>query len=240
MFGFHYRTAAVSLFALDVIRQHRGVVPLEILALQPVLMLDFVRQEAVGPNLSMRMRIRAAHRGAFVFKNLHPRIAASQIGGLFLPGGNHSFQRLQRQFRQGLAVIGRETNHPAGATGTLAAHQRILTFRCQRGIRHQRSKVVGEHVGVLIVRVFIAGNTGVARAEETVGIVLRQRFLLCGLLLALPRPFGTVWRDQYPLAGQRVVAAMGMIYGVKIRHGGSFFWGDAARCNRFHLPLTYP
>jgi len=111
---------------------------------------------------------------------------------LRLPGGDHLLQRRQRQFGQGLAVIGREADHPADAARALAAHQRIVAVGRRRRIAHQRGEIVGENVGAAIIRITIAGDARVARAQETVGIVRRQRFRGDGLLLALPGALGAV------------------------------------------------
>ncbi len=115
-------------------------------------------------------------------------------------------------------MIRGEADHPADAAGALAAHQRIVALRCIRRIAHQRGKVVGEHKGAGVVRVFIAGHAGIAGAEEAVGIVRWQGLLGRRLLRALPRTLGTMGRNQDPLSGQRIVSAMGVIDRVKLCH----------------------
>jgi hypothetical protein len=111
----------------------------------------------------MRVRVRAAHCRAFILKDLNPRVRPAQIGGLFLPGFHHLFQRAQAQFRQGFAVIRREADNAAGAARALAAHQRIAAFRRVRRVGHQCRKVIGEDIGTGVIGVFIAGDAGVAR-----------------------------------------------------------------------------
>jgi hypothetical protein len=111
----------------------------------------------------MRVRVRAAHGRAFILKNLNPRVSPAQIGGLFLPGFHHLFQRAQAQFRQGFAVIRREADNAAGAARALAAHQRIAAFRRIRRVGHQCRKVIGEDIGAGVIGVFIAGDARVAR-----------------------------------------------------------------------------
>lgn len=138
------------------------------------------------------MRVGAAHRRAFVFEHLHPGIALPQLRDLRLPGADHLFQGLHAQLRQRFAVIGREADHAAGAAGAFAAHQRVMAFRRVWRIGHQRGKVVSKHEGALVVRVFIARHARIARAEETVRIMLRQRLFGRRLLRPLPGALGAM------------------------------------------------
>ena len=149
----------------------------------------------------MRVRVGAAHRCPFVFKNLHPRVAFPEVRGLFLPRFNHVFQRFKAQFRQRFAVVWREADHPTGAAGALAAHQRIVTLRCVRGVGHQGRKVVGKYVGTGVIRIRVAGDPGVARAQETVRIVGRQGLFCRRFLRPLPGALGAMRRNQNPLSG---------------------------------------
>ncbi|CCJ97409.1 hypothetical protein BN130_4011 [Cronobacter malonaticus 507] len=222
VFGFHHGAAAVCELTLGVIHQHRRALLFEILALQPVFTFGFIRQEAVGPDLTVRMRVGAAHRRAFVFKHLYPRVGFAQLGGLRLPRIHHFFERGQRQLRQRFAVIRREANHAAGAAGALKTHQRIGALRRVRRIGHQRGEIVGKHIGAGVLRVFIPGDTRVAGAEKTIGIVLRQRLFRRRLLRPLPGALGAMRRNQNPLSGQRVITTVRMIHGVKLFHLTSF------------------
>ncbi|MNY48791.1 hypothetical protein D3C86_1841570 [compost metagenome] len=121
----------------------------------------------------MRVRVRAAHRRAFIFKHLHPRIILTQLGSLLLPGGDHVGEGAQAQFRQRFAVIWREANYAAGSARAFAAHQRIFTFRSVRSVGHQRGKIVSKHVRAFVIRVFIARDAGVARTQEAIRVMLR-------------------------------------------------------------------
>ena len=201
MLGVHHRAAAVGQFALHIVQQHRLALCGVILFLQTVFPFRFIGQETVGPHLTMRVRVGAAHRCPFVFKNLHPRVAFPEVRGLFLPRFNHVFQRFKAQFRQRFAVVWREADHPTGAAGALAAHQRIVTLRCVRGVGHQGRKVVGKYVGTGVIRVGVAGHPGVARAQETVRIVGRQGLFCRRFLRPLPGALGAMRRNQNPLSG---------------------------------------
>ena len=72
--GFYDRTTAVRQFSLDVINEHWRALFGEVRFLQAIFTFGFVRQKAVGPNLSVWVRVRAPHRCAFILKYLHPRV----------------------------------------------------------------------------------------------------------------------------------------------------------------------
>ena len=140
----------------------------------------------------MRVRVRAAHGRTFIFKHLHPRVSLTQLGGLRLPGIDHLFQCLNAQLRQRFAVIGREADHAAGTARAFTAHQRIVAFRRVRRVGHQGGKIVGKHEGAFVVRVFIPGDARIARTEEAVRVVLRQRLFCRRLLRPLPGALSAV------------------------------------------------
>ncbi|VFT72856.1 Uncharacterised protein [Klebsiella aerogenes] len=106
MLGVHHRAAAVGQFALNIVQQHRLTLFGVILFLQTVFPFRFIGQEAIGPHLTMRVRVGAAHRCPFVFKDLDPRVAFPEVRGLFLPRFNHAFQRFKAQFRSVLLWSG--------------------------------------------------------------------------------------------------------------------------------------
>ena len=166
----------------------------------------------------MRVRVGAAHDGALVFKDLHPFPLVRELGHLVHPGGDHPFDGGQGQLGQGLAVIRREADDPAGAPGGFQLQQGIRRRVGGRGVLHQGGEVVGKDEGTLIVGVDIAGHPGVARTEEAVGIMGLARRQAHLLDLALPGALGPVRGDQHVLAGERVEAAVGVINGVEHHH----------------------
>ena len=149
----------------------------------------------------MRMWVGAAHCRAFIFKDLHPRVGFSEVGGLLLPRFNHAFQRLHAQFRQRFAVGWREADDPAGTAGALTAHKRVVAFRGVRGIGHQSRKVIGKNKRTGVVRVFVAGDAGITRAQETVRVVRGQGLFCRRFLRPLPGALGAMRRNQNPLPG---------------------------------------
>jgi len=76
-------------FLIEVIEQEAPFPELKVLLLAGVFLFGHARQPVAGPDLAMGMRIRAAHGGAFVFKDLDPTIVGSQLARLAGPEVNH-------------------------------------------------------------------------------------------------------------------------------------------------------
>ena len=74
-------------------------------ALLLLLLAGLVWQKAGGPDLTVRMRVGAAHGCALVLKDLYPGVGFAQLGNLFGPGVDHATDLLLGQLWQGLAVI---------------------------------------------------------------------------------------------------------------------------------------
>ena len=82
--GFDHRAGAASL-GPGVIEQEGAAVRRPVLALVCILCCRFVGQKAVGPDLAVRVRVRATHDDALVLKDLDPRGGSAKFGALFAP-----------------------------------------------------------------------------------------------------------------------------------------------------------
>ncbi len=123
-------------FLIGVVQKQRATVLVEVGALVRVFRRGFVWQEAVGPDLAVRMRHRAPHHRTLVLENLHPGIVGTQVYRLHTPGGNHLFDCWQGEFRKALAVIRRKTDDPAGTACRAILEKRIIgdeRIRCING-----------------------------------------------------------------------------------------------------------
>jgi hypothetical protein len=83
------------------------------------------------------------------FQRPAPIPLGRQLGDLVHPGGDHPFDGGQRQLGQGLAVVRREADDPAGAAGGFQLQQGIRAAIGGRGILHQGGEVVGKDKSAL-------------------------------------------------------------------------------------------
>ena len=166
------------------------------------------RQGVQRPDLTVRVRVGAAHDGAFVLKDLHPAIGMPQVGDLLCPGVDHLADIRHRHLGQGQVVAGRETNHAAGAGYRAGGKQLRLRLIRGGGARQQRREIVLEDVRRCVRRVLFAARPAVPRAQVASRVISGQ--ILRRSLLHLPEPgaLGAVRRDQQPLAGERIKASM--------------------------------
>ena len=74
----------------------------------------------------MGVRVGTAHFRPFVFKNLDPTVFAAKVLELLLPGFNQLSDLLQFEFREGLSMIRRKTNHPGNSTDLLRPEESLL------------------------------------------------------------------------------------------------------------------
>ena len=106
-------------------------------------------------------------------------------------------------------------------------------------VAEERGKVVREHIGARVGRVFVRTSALVPGAEVALWII---RWTVIGrgcLDFALPRSLGAMRGHEDPIAGQRVATAMGMRGRIedRSRHDlfvyqldGSFVTGKSDRC----------
>jgi hypothetical protein len=173
---------------------------------------------ALRPHLPVRMRVAGAHHLAAVLEQLHVAdlAARAQLGRLLRPQVDHAAHRGLAQRREGQVVPRREADHAAGARFGLGREQ-PLAVEHDGGVAGgglvgrvglEGGEVVGEDEGARVVGVALAVGAHVPGAQVARGVV-RGPLGGGGLLdLTLPRALRAVRRDEHPLAGERVEAAV--------------------------------
>ena len=195
---------------------------------------------ALGPNLAVRVRVRAAHHGPFVLKNLNvanvrPRPQRAVLVGPhvhYAPdvGGAH--------FGQGQVVARREADDAAHAAFRFGPQQPTLVELAGGHVVAQGSKVVVENEGAGIIRIWRAVGAHVAGAEVAGGVVRRTDCGVGGFLLALPGAQRPVRRHQQPFAVQGIVAPVGVLRQVERRMLGHKNQLEARAGSSVDTPLT--
>ena len=108
-----------------------------------------------------------------------------------------------------------------------------------RRVRQQRREVVGKDVRLRVVRVDLATDARVARAQVAARVMAGTGRVVDVFLLALPGAPGAMGRDQNPAVLQRVVAAMRVFGGIEhdvgcARNGRREAWKCLRRCHVVH------
>ena len=227
--------AALLQLAFDVIEQQAAAIGLEVAALGFIRAGHLVGQEVTGPDLTMRVRVGAAHGRTLVLEDLHPAPAFAQFTILLDPGGDDGLDDGRRKLRQRLAVIGREADDARGSPHRHALQERIVGTVLGR-VGQQRREVVGKDVGLRVVGVDLAADARVARAQVAAWVMAGTGCVVDVFLLALPGASGTMGRDQNPAVLQRVVAAMRVFGGIEhdvgcARSGRREAWKCLRRCH---------
>ncbi len=181
-----------------------------------VFFLRLVRQPVPGPNLPVRMGVRAAHHAAFVLENLDPLIVLPQFFALLTPDIDHVADVFDGHFRQGEVMAGRKTDHPASALDALVLEQGMA-----RGLRRGRfgqesGKIIREYERRFVDRIASSSGAAVAGTEITIGVVRGARFGRGFFYLALPGPLHSVRRDKNPFSGQGIFASVGVLSGGEV------------------------
>ena len=180
-----------------------------------------VGQEAVGPDLAVRMRVRAAHHRALVLEDLHPRVGRAPSSALC----SHQVSMTcsiagSGQLGQAPAVIGRKADRPGWCRARCRARTAGRSPAAHPARRlGQRREVVGEDEGPRVIGIAFAGDAQVAGAQVAVGIVRRRSRAVRRLPAG---PARGAWRGAAkpaPRTGQRVEAAMRVVSGIE--HGVS-------------------
>ena len=164
-------------------------------------------QGVAGPDLAVRVRVGGAHRLAPVLEHLDPPELPAELRGLVGPDVHDPADLGRTHPRQGQVVARREADHAAGAPGAFGAEQARLHPRVRR-VRAEGGEVVGEHECRVVDRVDIAVHSRVAGAQVAAGVERRPLLRRLRLLGAQPGPPGAAGRDEHPLVGEGVPAAV--------------------------------
>ncbi len=167
------------------------------------------------------MRIARAHHRAAILENLHvlnlgPR---PQFHELVHPRVHHLAQVGGLHIGDRQIVARRKAHHAANARLRFRHQQSIFLKTAARHVRLQRREIVVENECRCIRRVAHSSRALIARAQVTVRVVSRLRFLLRLLDLPLPRSRGTMRRHQHPLARQRIKSPVRIL--VPVEHGAN-------------------
>ena len=164
---------------------------------------DFSRHMLCRPQLTMRVRITAAHDVALVFKKLHGVDVrpSAKVGALRRPSVDHGADAGHRQVGKRQIVARREANYPAHTRLLMRLQQwrganfdRRWSSAGSRNIigREQCWKVVVKNMHAGVLRIDNTIHTFVARAKITGRIVLRAALTLRIFNGAQPGPCGAL------------------------------------------------
>jgi len=156
------------------------------------------------------MGVARPHRRPPVLEDLDvvDEVEPAQGARLFGPYLDHATDILERHVRQGQVMARRERDDPADAALALCPQQAApVKLRLGRG-RQEGREIVVEDESARIGRVPLAPGAFVARAKITGGVIGRPGLRLLLLHLAQPGALRPMRRDQNPLAGERVEAAV--------------------------------
>ena len=178
------------------------------------LRLGLVRQEVAGPDLAVRMRIGAAHDRPFVLEDLHPAVGPAQFLDLLRPRLDHG--TIASSSISGSVRSCRGEKHITRHSPSTELSRSSRSISPEGGVcGSSAEKSLRKHERADVGRVDGLAGPPVSRAQVALRVVLRRLLVRHPFLLALPGPLRPVRRDQDPLAGQRVVTAVGMIGGVE-------------------------
>jgi hypothetical protein len=198
--------------ALRVFDKKSNAMFLEMLPLRYVLLGRLIGKKAACPNLAVRVRVRTSHDLTLVLEHLDPAVSPAKFKGLLSPDINHPADVFNRHFRQGEVMPRREADDTALAHYILGSDQGMGGGCSTVIVRQERGKVICENKRVLVIGIDPAPGARVARAEVTAGVVARKVYLWKGLDLSQPGPLSAMRRNQDPIAGERVVTAVGAIH----------------------------
>lgn len=144
---------------VHIIAQQRSLAYLVVLPQMLILQRRMAGQERTGPDLTMRMRITAAHRRALVLENLNPQVLLRQVIVLLNPPGNHSSNLLGTHHGQRLIRFRVEAHDTAIALRRSNLEEGVCIGNLWIGNVFQQSReIVGEHKGRLVVGVYLEGK----------------------------------------------------------------------------------
>jgi hypothetical protein len=113
------------------------------------------------------------------------------------------------------------------ADNTTAASHRLMTKKSGYGrgrivrdrvlwkLWEKGSKVIVKDKGARIERIFFSARTGISSAEQT-GWIVGRTLVPELFLLALPRTFCAMRRDENPFSSERIQATVRMFCGIEI------------------------
>ena len=191
---------------------------------EPCLLFSgLVGERAIGPNLSVRMRIAASHHLAAVFKDLHMIDLRNcpEFEILSCPDVNHRTNGRYIHVRQSQIVARREANDPTDSCFRLCMEEVCgvaMNFDLRHIQPHRPEIIVKDECGV-VTRIANSTCTLVSRAQIAQRIVAERALFRLPLSLSLPWALHAMWRDQHPVTCQRIQTAMwGFLESVKVNH----------------------
>ena len=206
----------------------------EICPLLPIFFGWLSRYAAGSPDLTMRVRIGAAHHGAAILEELDVTylLALAKLFYLLRPEVHHAANVRQIHARQGQVVPGAEADDAADSCFGLRLKEAVGLKRPVRCVGAQCGEIVLEDKGVGVVRIDQSAGPFVAGAEIAGRVVLWQGKGWRRFRLALPGSFHAMGRDKYPLSGKQIAAAVGVLG--RVERGG-----HTVQANRSERPGMY-
>ena len=212
MFVLEDQALARGFLDAQIFAEQALLVRLLVIALRRLFLRWLIGKGTGSPNLTVRMRIAGAHHGAAVLENLYvvDEVAASEIGELLAPHFDDCDDFFLVHARKGQIVAGRKASDAADAWFRLRNNQLAFCWSvCFYRVGTKRGVIVVEDEDGGIRRIAFAAGTSIARTKITVWIVSRLGALGCGFDLTLPGTLRAMRRNQDPLAGENIQAAMG-------------------------------
>ena len=197
-------------FEPEIVAEQARAMGGAVVGLRGELLGGFVGQVAARPDLTVRVRVAGAHRGAAILEDLHrvDLVHGAERHILLAPAGDHMGDVVDGEASHRKVVAGGIADHPADTGFGAGDDQSAAVDRVMADARLQGREVVVEDEGVGVVGIAVAVRAPVARAEVAVRVVGERRRCRRPLGLADPRPLVAVRRDQHPFAGQRVEPTM--------------------------------
>src|SRR5713226_6836421 len=180
------------------------------LALHPLLPGGNVRQARARPDLAMGMRIARPHHRTAVFEDL--QVADGRVGrqlpGLIAPFVHDATDGRRAHRRQSEIVARRKTQNATDSRFGARDDQIFNVMLRRRSSGEQGGKIVIEDERPGVGGIPRPTRPEIARAHVTAGVIFWNLLGLDSLRLALPRPLVPVRRDEDPLGGEWIEAAV--------------------------------
>src|SRR5438067_2248948 len=201
----------------EIIAKQTTLMRLVILILRSSFFPRLVRQALICPNLAMRVWIARAHHRAAILEYLHPvdERHRAEFDVLRDPGLNHLMNRCDTHAREGQIVSRRETGHTTDARLAFSHNQSVFIQRPPRRLRFERSEVIVKDKRGGVRRIARTASACVAGTQVACRIKDGQSLLYDIFYLSLPGTLSALWRDEHPLARERVVTTMRMFFQIK-------------------------
>src|SRR5216684_7417715 len=206
----HHQALLLLLLQCQVTAEQARTVALQMLALHPLFPGGNVGQARARPDLAMGMRIARSHHRAAVFEDLHITDGrmGRQLPKLTAPFVHDASDRGRAHRRQSQIVARRKTQNATDSRFGARDDQVFDVLLRRRSSGEQSGKIVIEDESPGVGGIPRPTRPEIARAHVTAGVIFWNLLGLDSFRLSLPRPLVPVRRDEDPLGGEWIEAAV--------------------------------